>query len=94
MRMYIHHIILYRTTQSSFLSPTSLQSPSFLPLSTPTITTPNSFHCTTNRFLGVNNERDMLLAVKSGATAVLTDRVNWAVPFIKNNALRFQDIAT
>jgi len=28
-------------------------------------------------FLGVNNESDLQLAVQSGATAVLTDRVNW-----------------
>lgn len=40
----------------------------------------------------MNTESDLLLAVQSGATAVLTDRVNWAVPFIKNNGLRFKKL--
>ena len=46
------------------------------------------------RFLGVNTESDLLLAASSGATAVLTDRVNWAVPFIKTNKLKFRKIKT
>jgi hypothetical protein len=41
----------------------------------------------------VNTECDLLLAVESGATAILTDRVNWAVPFIRNNGLRFRKLS-
>lgn len=93
------YIIFHSTIQSYYYL--AIFSSSYLPhsfsfLSSTTLitTTLTSLHRTTYRFLGVNNEKDMLLAVKSGATAVLTDRVNWAVPFIKNNALRFQDIVT
>jgi glycerophosphoryl diester phosphodiesterase len=43
-------------------------------------------------FLGVNNEEDLKLAVESGATAVLTDRVNWAVNSMKTNRLSFRQI--
>ena len=44
-------------------------------------------------FLGVNNESDLQLAVQAGATAVLTDRVNWAVSHVQTNKLRFRQIS-
>ena len=40
----------------------------------------------------MNTESDLLLAVESGATGILTDRVNWAVPYIRNNGLRFRKL--
>lgn len=36
-------------------------------------------------FLGVNNESDLQLAMQSGATAVLTDRVNWLCQQLEAN---------
>ena len=44
-------------------------------------------------FLGVNTEADLNLAVSTGATAVLTDRIHWLTKAIKDNNLRFQKIA-
>lgn len=44
-------------------------------------------------FLGVNDESDLKLAVKSGATAILTDRISWAKQYIDDNQLRFSSIA-
>ena len=40
----------------------------------------------------MNTESDLILAAQSGATAILTDRVNWAVPFLKSNGLRFKQL--
>lgn len=45
-------------------------------------------------FLGVNDEHDLLIAIKSGATGVLTDRVNWLTELRKNENLKFQKIET
>ena len=42
-------------------------------------------------FLGVNDEKDLHIAVKAGATAVLTDRINWIVPYINNNNIKLTE---
>jgi glycerophosphoryl diester phosphodiesterase len=41
-------------------------------------------------FLGCQNEEDLKISIKSGATAVLTDRVNWLSSFIRQRGIRFQ----
>ena len=38
-------------------------------------------------FLGVNNDSDLDLAINSGATAVLTDRINWLTSKVKGDKL-------
>ena len=43
-------------------------------------------------FLGVNTIDDLLLAKKSGATAVLTDRIHWLINAMKENNIEFNDI--
>lgn len=43
-------------------------------------------------FLGVNSEKDVLLASSTGATAILTDRVNWIVGYIKENNIKFKHV--
>ena len=40
----------------------------------------------------MNTESDLILAAKSGASAVLTDRVNWTVPYLKTNGLQFKKL--
>lgn len=42
--------------------------------------------------LGVNDERMLMLAVESGATAVLTDRVNWLTATMKAKKLKFKKL--
>ena len=43
-------------------------------------------------FLGVNTEEDLQLAVQSGATAVLTDRIRWLKQTMKEKNLKFKKI--
>lgn len=43
-------------------------------------------------FLGVNTEHDLKLAVNSGATAVLTDRIHWLKQTMNEQNLRFAKI--
>jgi glycerophosphoryl diester phosphodiesterase len=43
-------------------------------------------------FLGVNTEADLHLAVKAGATAVLTDRINWLKETMRQKDLKFAKI--
>lgn len=43
-------------------------------------------------FLGVNSEDDLRLAVNSGATAVLTDRIEWLNSTIKKEKLVFKTV--
>ena len=40
-------------------------------------------------FLGVNNEVDLKLAIDYGATAVLTDRIQWLHDTLKTKGLTF-----
>ena len=40
----------------------------------------------------MNTESDLRLAARTGASAVLTDRVNWAVPYINTHKLQFKSI--
>lgn len=44
-------------------------------------------------FLGVNSEADLRLAVKAGATAVLTDRIHWLTETMSALKLQFAKIA-
>lgn len=44
------------------------------------------------RFLGVNDIEDLQLAIRSGATAVLTDRVNWLCVQLKDKRYVFDSI--
>jgi len=43
-------------------------------------------------FLGCNTEEDIKVAIKAGATAVLTDRVNWLCNLVKKHGLCFHAI--
>ena len=43
-------------------------------------------------FLGVNTLDDLLIAQKSGATAVLTDKIHWLINTMKDNNIEFKDI--
>lgn len=43
-------------------------------------------------FLGVNTEEHVALAHKFGATAVLTDRVEWLSKHMKHKNIRFMSI--
>lgn len=45
-----------------------------------------------SRFLGVNDIEDLQLAIRSGATAVLTDRVNWLCAQLKDKRFVFDSI--
>lgn len=45
-------------------------------------------------FLGVNSEEDLDIAVKAGATAVLTDRVNWLTTTMKSQKTVLQRIVS
>ena len=45
-------------------------------------------------FLGVNSETDLKIAIDSGATGVLTDRVNWITKYMKENRLAFKKVVT
>ena len=40
-------------------------------------------------FLGVNDETDLNTAINSGATGVLTDRINWLSKIVKEKNLKF-----
>jgi hypothetical protein len=42
--------------------------------------------------MGVNCEEELHLAINSGATCVLTDRVHWLTSYIKEHNLKFQKI--
>jgi len=42
-------------------------------------------------FLGVNDEKDLRIAESAGATAVLTDRINWIVSYIKDNNIKLAE---
>jgi len=58
---------------------------------------PNLFLQLRNRgvpiwFLGINTEKDLMIAINSGATGVLTDRVSWLVKLMKEKDLKFQHI--
>lgn len=44
-------------------------------------------------FLGCENEDDLKIAIKAGATAVLTDRVNWLTRFTKQRGIQFHSIS-
>lgn len=44
-------------------------------------------------FLGVLEETDLRCAVKAGATAVLTDKVNWLCTFVRVRGIKFHTIA-
>ncbi len=44
-------------------------------------------------FLGVNNSKELDIAVKSGATAVLTDRPIWLNETINANKIKFSSIS-
>ena len=44
-------------------------------------------------FLGVNDENDVNIALKSGATGVLTDRINWLSKYVKENNLKFANVS-
>lgn len=43
-------------------------------------------------FLGVLDEGDLRCAVRAGATAVLTDRVNWLSTFVRERGIEFMKI--
>ena len=43
-------------------------------------------------FLGVNSEADIALAHMYGATAVLTDRVEWLCRHMKDNGIKLMSI--
>jgi glycerophosphoryl diester phosphodiesterase len=43
-------------------------------------------------FLGVNNDNDLNIAINSGATGVLTDRINWLSKTVTEKNLKFQTI--
>ncbi len=43
-------------------------------------------------FMGINNEKDLDLAVRSGATGVLTDRINWLEKTIREKNIVFEKI--
>lgn len=43
-------------------------------------------------FLGVNSERDLQLAVRTGATAVLTDRIHWLKGTMQEKNIKFMKI--
>lgn len=43
-------------------------------------------------FLGVNSREDLDVAIKAGATAVLTDKVNWLKKTIDNENLKFVEL--
>ena len=43
-------------------------------------------------FLGVNDDKDIELALKSGATGVLTDRINWLMSELKCRQESFVEI--
>jgi len=42
-------------------------------------------------FLGVNDEKDLLLAEKAGATAILTDKINWMKSYIQDNNIKLAE---
>jgi glycerophosphoryl diester phosphodiesterase len=44
-------------------------------------------------FLGVDTEQDLHLAVRTGATAVLTDRIHWLTRTMKENNWTFKKIS-
>lgn len=44
-------------------------------------------------FLGVNTEQELQLAMASGATAVLTDRVRWLLGEMKDRGIRFEEVS-
>jgi glycerophosphoryl diester phosphodiesterase len=44
-------------------------------------------------FLGVNTEADLRIAISSGATAVLTDRIHWLKETMEKEKLRFAKVA-
>jgi glycerophosphoryl diester phosphodiesterase len=44
-------------------------------------------------FLGVNTEQELQLAMASGATAVLTDRVRWLLREMKDLDIRFEEVS-
>jgi len=44
-------------------------------------------------FLGVNTEQELQLAMASGATAVLTDRVRWLLREMKDRGIRFEEVS-
>ena len=43
-------------------------------------------------FLGVNDESDLNIALKSGATGVLTDRINWLSEIVREKNLKFSQV--
>jgi hypothetical protein len=43
-------------------------------------------------FMGVNSDEELRVAAEMGATAVLTDRVQWAVQSIKVNSFHLKSI--
>lgn len=44
-------------------------------------------------FLGVNDDKDIDIAIQAGATAVLTDRPSWLSKRIKEGALDLKKLA-
>lgn len=43
-------------------------------------------------FLGVNDEANLTIAIKNGATAVLTDRINWLSAIVEEKELQFAKV--
>jgi hypothetical protein len=43
-------------------------------------------------FMNVNDEKNIQMAVECGATAVLTDKINWLCKYVKDKNIKFKQI--